>query len=336
MIRSTRKTWAVLVQWLLALLIVAGLIIWLGPSPDQVVKIADFSVLWMIASFALATGASLITAYRWKLLAQWLGNPSLSFTSYLRAFLVARFVGQFSSALVMDIFGRGLALQLSERSSRYRTTTLSILIERAFDGIIPLLIIGWYWINSTRSNSRPEIVVLIFVGLWGFLSILAFPMGIRLAIYLFAKTAKFVPKLKNSNSESSPPRLEASATNSFTGLKTMQSLTISWISISRMIVVVAQYWAIAATIGIYWEFPVALVSCAVAQLSGMISLTPGGLGIQETGWTGALRWLGQPTHSIVQFIVFQRVAMITMTGLLAAAAHTSAKLFAKRTSTTIA
>ena len=333
MLCKSKKRWKILLQWLLALLLLAILFAWLEPDLSQLGKISRFSLAWVALALFLAFVASWLTAYRWKILAQWMGNPPFSLYSYLQAFLITRFVGQFSSALVMDLFGRGFALQVSERTSRYKTATLSIFLERIFDATIPLLLIAIWWIGQSLPHLSLAVLSLGFLLLWFFVSILAFPVGTRPSMYLFAKTRNIFSKFSRSASQScSTPksttnRSDPKPTNRIPDpslpdqFGSQQSLFIGLLSLLRMFFSIGQFWAIAISIDIQWNVQIAATSCAIAQLSSIISLTPGGLGVQEAGWSGALRMLGQPAHNILQFVVFQRITVLAIIGVLAAGAY---------------
>ncbi|MCI5208550.1 MAG: hypothetical protein D3910_07105 [Candidatus Electrothrix sp. ATG2] len=47
-----------------------------------------------------------------------------------------------------------------------------------------------------------------------------------------------------------------------------------------------------------------------AQLGFAASITPGGIGLVETGWMGYLAYLDKTTGEIAQFLLVQRVAIV--------------------------
>src|SRR5690606_40674916 len=67
--------------------------------------------------------------------------------------------------------------------------------------------------------------------------------------------------------------------------------------------------AMGATVGVV--LPPFFIGAAtpVAQLSTVIALTPGSLGIQEAGWAGALSFLGLDEASTALFVVGQRLVL---------------------------
>lgn len=87
-------------------------------------------------------------------------------------------------------------------------------------------------------------------------------------------------------------------------------------SVLRYVGILFQYWGAGAGLGVLLA-PLVLVSAApLAQLAGLIGITPGGLGVQEGGWVAALTQLGQDEASIVVFMAGTRLMMSVNFGLL--------------------
>ena len=60
-----------------------------------------------------------------------------------------------------------------------------------------------------------------------------------------------------------------------------------------------------------------VMATPLAQLAGLVGITPGGLGMQEGGWVAALEQLGEAPAAIVVFMAGTRLMMSVNFGILA-------------------
>ena len=96
------------------------------------------------------------------------------------------------------------------------------------------------------------------------------------------------------------------------------SARIVGLSIARYASILVQYWGAGAGFGVLLPALVLASAAPLAQLAGLIGITPGGLGVQEGGWVAALDQLGQPQAAIVVYMSATRVMMVVNFGLLSA------------------
>jgi hypothetical protein len=77
-----------------------------------------------------------------------------------------------------------------------------------------------------------------------------------------------------------------------------------------------QYWGAGAGLGVLLAPLVLVMATPLAQLAGLIGITPGGLGMQEGGWVAALEQLGEEPAAIVVFMAGTRIMMSVNFGVL--------------------
>ena len=108
------------------------------------------------------------------------------------------------------------------------------------------------------------------------------------------------PSSRSSKSPTEPPRRSSASI------------------LTRSTPVVLQFWGIAGAIGLSIDFVEMFTATPMAQLAGLIGLTPGGLGFVEAGWAGGFAWLGRETSDVALFVVAQKIGVISFFGLLSA------------------
>lgn len=77
-------------------------------------------------------------------------------------------------------------------------------------------------------------------------------------------------------------------------------LALDWVVVAGVL------WALYRALGVAVDFEVLFTALLVGTVAGLVSLVPGGLGIQDASMAGVLAWLGVPvTESVVGVILFR-------------------------------
>jgi uncharacterized membrane protein YbhN (UPF0104 family) len=288
---------------LLVGLTVFGIILWyLVPSWSELTSQVEVSVGFLALGLLGTALAHVAVAARWKLLTEATGGNRLSLWAYLHSLLVTRFLGQFVPSLAMDLVGRGVALKSvgSERGVGHATTL--VVLERLFDIVLPAALLGWA-LAVRELGLEGRAVALLVAGTVAFL-VLATP-GLRplarLAIGIYGRlTGKAAGEL--------PVEVTASI-----------SLQVALLSVGRFAAVLVQFAGIGAGVGVMLHWTEWAASTPIAQLSALIGVTPGGLGVVEAGWWAGFAWVGVGRGATALFLLAQRTALIAFLGTLAVA-----------------
>ncbi|NVB42194.1 flippase-like domain-containing protein [Pseudenhygromyxa sp. WMMC2535] len=319
-----------LLRALLGLALFAAVLWWLAPDWGELATRVELRVGWIFVGLAGTTVASVVTAARWRLLAEAMGGTRLPYIAYFYGLVVTRFIGQFTSTLAMDLVGRGLALRSagSERSLGHAAT--QVVLERLLDMVLPVLLLAWAvaeregWI-AAHLGIGPGASLLAVCALFFALAVPLLGPGVRLALRVYLALRLRLDKLRRRQVEA-----EAEAELDGPGAPKVDarlSAAIALFSLARFATVVIQFWGIAGAVGLAGlhagggvELGWLEMSAAtpIAQLAGMLGLTPGGLGILEAGWAGGLGWVGLDPVDISLFVLAQRVGVIAFFGLLSA------------------
>ena len=288
--------------WALGASAFAALVIYLVPSWTDLRSRVDIAASHLLVGLAGAALAHVAVAARWKLLSEATGGTRLGFWAYLHSLLVTRFIGQFAPSLATDLLGRGVALRTvgSKRGLGHATTL--VVLERLYDLVIPALLVLWAFLVR-RPGLADEAALLLALLTAGFL-LLATP-GLRplarLALFVYGRVARL--------GDGELP----------VGVTTGVSFQVALLGVARFVAVLVQFAGIGAGVGIILGWSDWMAATPLAQLTALVGVTPGGLGVVEAGWWAGLAWVGVEGPVIGLFLLAQRTALIAFLGVLSLA-----------------
>jgi len=312
---TTKRKLKAAVQLVVGLAIFVSIVVYLLPSWGHLTGTAHLDARFLAVGLLGAALTHVAVAARWKLLSESMGGNRLSFASYLHALLVTRFLGQFVSALAMDLVGRGVALRASGSRRGVGHATTLVVLERVFDLVLPVLLLVWA-LGVRRFGLEAYGGLLLTAGAVLFV-VVATP-GLRplarLALAVYGR-------LGHRDAGAFPS--EVTHTISF---------KVALLSVFRFASVLMQFMGIGLGVGLVLPWADWAAATPVAQLTGMIGVTPGGLGIVEAGWWGGLAWVGVGQDQIGLFLLAQRTALIAFLGTLALLSWPAARSANRRVS----
>ncbi|HFE44797.1 MAG TPA: flippase-like domain-containing protein [Nannocystis exedens] len=294
---------------LLGIALMIAVVRWLSPDLNSLRARASLDLGALAIALGCTLFASIVTSARWKIMVEAMGGTHLPYRVYFHGLVLTKVIGQFTSALAMDLVGRGLALRSagSERGLGHAMT--QAIVERLFDVLLPAVLVLWA-LTIHNLDPSPGAVAISFAGLCllfaGLAVILLWPLartGLRLYLAIASLRGHEIPLNTRAELLNTPisPKLAAH---------------VGVLSVLRYVAVLGQFWAVAAAIGIDLSFRTIASATPLGQLAGILAITPGGLGIQEAGWAGAFRWLGVlDDPAIGLFVLSQRVLIFAFFGL---------------------
>ncbi len=285
-----------------------GLVLWVAPSWDEIADHIDVGVGWLAVSLAGSSLATVVTAARWKLLSETMGSSRLPYGVYFHYLALTRVVGQVLPTVLVDVIGRGAALKAAGSDSRLGQLIAPVVLERLLDLLLPLTLLGWsVAIHILGLPWDPWGSLVLVVGLFVVLAIPLLRPLVRVALRLYGE----LRRLRKRDRALALPAMPA--------VTTALSVRIVAYSVLRYASILLQYWGAGAGLGVRLGALVLVSAAPLAQLAGLIGITPGGLGVQEGGWVAALRQLGQDQAAIVVFMAGTRLMMVVNFGLLSLA-----------------
>jgi uncharacterized membrane protein YbhN (UPF0104 family) len=295
---------------LLGLALLLGVLWWLVPGPDDrraLLERVRLEPLALLLGLAATTVANAVTSARWQRMAEdAMGGARLPYLVYFHGLALTRVLGQVSSTLVMDLVGRGLALRRAGAQDGLDHSFTQAVLERIFDLVLPLLMLAWaiaVWQAQAPGTAAIAGFVAVCLGFAALAAALLGPLT-RLALRALAGLRRLWTRADVIAAR--PPALPR-------GL----AVRVGLLSLARYLAVLAQFWAVAAALGVDLGALQIAMATPIGQLAGMVGVTPGALGIQEAGWLGALRWVGVDALAIGVFVLGQRLILAAYFSLLA-------------------
>lgn len=302
-------------KFLLGLALLIAIVVWLIPGPEDrraLAERAHLDVLYLLLGLLSTFVASVVTSARWQLMAEdTMGGTRLPYLAYFHSLVLTRVLGQVSSTLVMDLVGRGMALRSAGSQRTLGHAVTQAILERIFDIFLPVMMLAWAalawrgaW-DPTTALASFAAVCLAFAGL---AAVLLAPLT-RLAMRSYAALRRLRARVRRQPLADEPV-LQAIP------IPTALAVKIGLLSLARYLSVLAQFWTVAAAVGVGFGFFQIAAATPVGQLAGMAGFTPGALGIQEAGWVGAFKWVGVDAVAIGLFVLSQRLVITAYFALL--------------------
>lgn len=296
-----------LVQLLLGVGLFAAIVWWVAPPWDEVADRIRVLPQWLLVSLLGSFVANLVTAARWKLLSEMMGGSRLPYGIYFYYLALTRVIGQILPTVLVDVLGRGAALRAAGSDSRLGQLIAPVVLERVLDLLLPLTLLGWALAVHVRLLPAwldPWTSLALLAALFVALSIpLLHPM-VRSALWAYGWLRRL---RRRDRTLPLPPTPDVTVA---------LSARIVAFGMLRYAAIQVQYWGAGAGLGVLLAPLVLVMATPLAQLAGLVGITPGGLGVQEGGWVAALEQLGQDPASIVVFMAGTRVMMSVNFGVL--------------------
>lgn len=295
-----------IVQLALGLSLFAGLLWWVAPPWDEIRDTVHLHVPWLLVSLLGSAFATVVTAARWKMLSETMGGGRLPYGVYFHTLALTRVIGQVLPTVVVDIIGRGAALKAAGSRSRLGQLITPVVLERLIDLLLPLSLLVWAlavhfdalpWID-------PWVSLAILTAAFVLLAIVLMDPLVRLALWAYG-TLRRLRRRDRTLARPEVPEVNAPLSARIVGL-----------SVLRYTGILFQYWGAGAGLGVVLTPLVLVCAAPLAQLAGLVGITPGGLGVQEGGWAAALHQLGQSEAHIVVFMAGTRLMMSVNFGIL--------------------
>jgi uncharacterized membrane protein YbhN (UPF0104 family) len=306
---------AAALKFLAGLALLAGILWWLLPGPEDLAALrarARLDAWFLLLGLASTFVASVVTAARWQAMAEeTMGGTRLPYLAYFHSLVLTRVLGQVSSTLVMDLVGRGVALRSAGSRRGLGHAVTQAVLERIFDIVLPVMMLGWA-VLAWRGGGSPQAAAGSFAGVCvafaALAAVLLAPLT-RLALRSYAWVRRLRARVRRREPD---PELLLEPTE----LPRALAVKIGLLSLARYLAVLAQFWTVAAAVGVDFGFFQIAAATPVGQLAGMLGVTPGALGIQEAGWVGAFKWVGVDAVAIGLFVLSQRLIITAYFSLL--------------------
>ena len=280
---------------LVGIALFGGLLWALGASFGELREAVEFNATGFAWSVLGSGFAALAAARRWKWIAEQMGGTTLPFGRYFHAMVLTRVIGSFTSAMAVDLLGRGIALQRAGSERSVGHTASAVVVERVHDMLLPACLLPWALLWRHEPWLLGAVVLAFFV-----VGTLAHPYIVRGALWAYARLRR------REDFELPDARL----------LSRRAGAAVALASVLRYAGMSLHVFGAALVVGVALA-PLEVVAVSPpAQLSLPLGFTPGALGVQEVGWAAGLKIVGLGTTAIALFLLAQRAAFIASFAVL--------------------
>jgi len=252
---------------------------------------------WCAVSLLGTVAAAMFGALRWRLLNEHLTPTRLPLSSYFHYFALTRVVGQFSSMLLMDLVGRGAGLRAAGSKQGLGRLLTPVIVERVADLLFPCFALGWaLWWHTAEGpapgwlGSLSSVLVLA-----GFVIVWLIRPSAKVISWAYGRLLRWRGRDFEQPAVVVPYRMAA---------------WVTLLGLGRYVAVLVQFTGIAAAVGAIADAGIVASAFPVSQLSAVLAVTPGGLGVQDAGWAGALAWQSVDETAIALFLLALHAGVI--------------------------
>lgn len=286
------KRW---LQWALLLLsfILFGVIVWYaGPEPWRQLLLANRRIL--LIAFCVHGSASMVAAARLRFLTQSiLGKRPPVWRRFYYLTMSARALGLILPRTVSAIGGKTVGLRAMGVPIKYAVWI--IVVDNLFD-VVLLFFVAIPALLFMRGLISTAWFLLLIPAAIGMLALLLWWLlrhdRLESLLNWLRRYAWLAKRLDFDEKRPFP-----SARDAF--------IALGW-SILLNGIIATSFYSIGRSIGAPVTLPLLLASYPLVQLSLIIAIAPGGLGIFDAGWLGLLRLGGVPEAEALAFVVAQR------------------------------
>ena len=272
---------------------------------------------YVLAAFVIATLGSMVGAFRWSLIAEEVvaAPEPTPYRYYFTYQMIGMLIGQVVPITVGMLGGRPMALSLS-RGVSFRRAALSVVIDKAFDLYLALLLAGPVALYLVGWLKLPVAGALmgVMLAIGGLLVGWQYEQGLRLVARIAARLAELmtrIPLIGRRLLSRLPQRLERLATDSFMSnrlaVRAYLLTLVIYGLLSTRLVLIAQ--------ALQLEIPAHLLAMGlcITQLAVVFAITPGSLGFLEGGWAAVFGLAGLSREQFFVFVIGRRAFVLVFT-----------------------
>lgn len=299
-----------LFQWGLGILFFL-LLLYLG-DVSKLSRLPEIHWMYILMAFLCTLGFTISHNFRWKEIVENVcGMKGQSFISLCRYLVNSYALG---TVIPMDLSLLGLRSYYLNQFQKIPVSAavFSVLLDRFFELVLLLVIILPSFLFMTRAFSSSQ-TVLVLLLLFAGLSLLTLwkkgdSFNFLLKIYetILVRWLSKVPFLRRRIVQ------EMVETNADCHFSQASVLRITCWNITKYIFLSLRFYFIGQSLGIQFPLAESFLVLPLIQLSGLINLTPAGLGVVEMGTYGALLLIGINQSQILIFVIGQRVLLSLM------------------------
>lgn len=298
----------ILIQWGLGLLLI--LLLFYFGDVFKLIRLPDVRWNAVLLVFLCNVGFTLAHNFRWREIVDNLsGQERRDFFSLYRCLIDSYAIGKI---IPMDVSLLGLrSYYLKRQKMQVSMAVFSVLLDRFLDLLLFLVMAlpSFFLITGATTATQSALILLFLLLLQG--AVIAWKKGetVHFLFYLYrhflVQWLLKIPFLRT--------RLEggdgAEEGTHFHLGSVIQIMSWNYI---KYLFLCLRFFFTGLALGVQLPLVKSFFFLPFVQLSGLINITPGGLGVVEMGTYGALYLMGVPNAQIVLFVVGQRILLFSI------------------------
>jgi uncharacterized protein (TIRG00374 family) len=241
----------------------------------------------------------------------------LSFIELLKLYLAGTILG-------FALIGGGLSLAFQaivlkkKTNISYTKITLSLFLDRILDpflSIIILIVACFYLLKQITLEEFSMILWILLIALLICLVLVKnhFNKILIFSLNFFRRTSIFFQKIRSYLNLSNAKDFGVSNLTANLDTSQLSANYLILLTLFRMLFFVLRIKLIALALGYKIPIGVIIIGLIVFQLSWLLSITPGGVGIAEWGWVGILVNYGYEASDAVLLSISFRIFLVIFT-----------------------
>jgi uncharacterized protein (TIRG00374 family) len=284
-------------------------------------RILHFNWIYMVGAALASFGANISGTLRWRYsLDAVQTEDGLHFLELLKIYMQGTILGFAFVGGGASIAYQALALK-SQKEVRLTKVALSLLIDRILDPLLSILILAAASLQIIGIISLEEfnIILLLLAGTIIVISVFGGSQFKFLLLFFLSTAERVQRKVRHAVSKVFSQRETKQIDNP--QVKDLHNYKFSpayliTLTLARMIFLLLRLELMAYAFGFMVPIEIILIGLVVFQLSWLISVTPGGLGIAEWGWVAVLIHYGYGSSAAVFLSLAFRIYLIVFTLLV--------------------
>jgi uncharacterized membrane protein YbhN (UPF0104 family) len=293
----------ILIQWGLGVLLI--LLLFYFGDVSRLARLPEVRWNAVLMVFLCNVGFTLAHNFRWKEIVDNLsGQERSDFFSLYRCLIDSYAIGKI---IPMDVSLLGLrSYYLRRQKMSVSMAVFSVLLDRFLDLLLFLMMAvpSFFLITGVATATQSALILLFLLLLQGV--VIAWKKGetVHFLLYLYRrflvrwllKIPFLRTRLGGGDEAGEGPHFHLGSVIQIMGWNYIKYLFLC-----------LRFFFTGLALGIQLPLVKSFFFLPFVQLSGLINITPGGLGVVEMGTYGALYLMGVPNAQIVLFVVGQRV-----------------------------
>lgn len=289
------KRWFRLGFQLVSLALFVLVLLWGGPEAWQQVAAGDRT--FILLSLLLLGFASVVSAVRLQLVSRSVAGQDLApWPRFYYLNMMTRALGLVVPRSLSTLGGKSVGLGALGIS--LRRSVWIVMMDNAFDVLLLGILAGPALLYLKQGGVTWQILVLS----------VALMLALAGATWWFTDAERLQPILTRLGRI---PRLGSTLhlePENIPDLLLPRGTALRALGLSILLnsALAACYFTIARAVGLPQPWPIFVAGFPITQLSLIIAVTPGGLGLVDAGWYGVLLLAGVPSQQALTFVVAQR------------------------------